>query len=101
MTLRTTKTGTCVFQFVGGGGNIKRVSRKVDCSKEHLLFLRERYQQFHSRGRRGDSGVTGSGEGGELAFNTRVFCMLLRYETLFDLDQGTQGALPAPVFVFL
>jgi|EP01046_Picozoa_sp_COSAG06_P026328 hypothetical protein len=31
-------------------------------------------------------------------FHLRLFSMLLRYETLFFLDQGTQGALPTRAF---
>lgn len=42
----------------------------------------------------------GSG-GADGEFHVRVFNMLLRYETLFILDQGTQGALPQRVFNLL
>ena len=31
-------------------------------------------------------------------FNTRVYDVLLRYETLAQFDQGTQGTLPGPAF---
>ena len=34
-------------------------------------------------------------------FHLRLFSMLLRYETLFFLDQGTQGALPHRAFTHL
>jgi hypothetical protein len=43
----------------------------------------------------------GSGEPVHGAFYVRLFNMLLRYETLFVQDQGTQGALPPPVFQLL
>jgi hypothetical protein len=31
-------------------------------------------------------------------FSTRVYGVLLRYETLAQFDQGTQGTLPGPAF---
>ena len=78
-----------VFECVWKGEGIIKHRKRVELSSRHVGVLRERFERH------------GPGGASEADFHLRLFNMLLRYETLFFLDQGTQGALPPRVFQLL
>ena len=94
-----------VFECVFKGRSIVKYRKRVHISAGHVETLHERFRRHgaasaHSAEHSSAAPRAATGAAIEL-FHLRLFSMLLRYETLFFLDQGTQGALPNRAFEYL
>ena len=89
-----------VFECVFKGRSIVKYRGRVHISAGHVETLHSRFRCHgpafaHAASAQHPTGVTVE------LFHLRLFSMLLRYESLFFLDQGTQGALPNRAFQHL
>ncbi len=94
-----------VFECVFKGRSIVKYRKRVYISAGHVEALHERFRRHGSAfAYSAEHSAATAGAATRVTtelFHLRLFSMLLRYETLFFLDQGTQGALPNRAFEHL
>jgi hypothetical protein len=82
-----------MFECIWKGRSIVRHRKRVEISMQHVSLLHERFRRHGPSFANSANGAGSSGASTSVTtelFHLRLFSMLLRYETLFFLDQGTQ-----------